>query len=113
MLGAYHDPLARAFPPTRDRNEQTYKGPSERERRQPRPLASDADDPWQNAMAGLPAGAPANAPGGSESAVAASALGERLLAAVRQAIEELERLRSAVHNPLPAVPVNRGSFRIS
>ena len=38
---------------------------------------------------------------------------ERLRTAVRQTIDELERARGSVQAPLPAVPVNRGAFRIS
>jgi hypothetical protein len=38
---------------------------------------------------------------------------ERLRSAVKKTIDDLERVRGAVHPPLPALPVNRGSFRIS
>jgi hypothetical protein len=50
----------------------------------------------------------------ADEAVAAAAHEvERLRTAVRQTIDELERVRGAVHPPLPALPVNRGTFRIS
>jgi HAMP domain-containing protein len=38
---------------------------------------------------------------------------ERLRAAVRRTIDELERVRGSVQPPLPALPLNRGAFRIS
>jgi len=38
---------------------------------------------------------------------------ERLRDAVRRTIDELERVRGSVQPPLPALPVNRGAFRIS
>ena len=38
---------------------------------------------------------------------------ERLRAAVRRTIDDLERVRGSVQPHLPALPVNRGSFRIS
>jgi HAMP domain-containing protein len=38
---------------------------------------------------------------------------ERLRAAVRRTIDELERVRGLVQPPLPALPLNRGAFRIS
>jgi hypothetical protein len=38
---------------------------------------------------------------------------ERLRAAVRRTIDELESARSSVQPPLPSLPVNRGTFRIS
>jgi hypothetical protein len=38
---------------------------------------------------------------------------ERLTAAVKSTIHELERIRGSVQPPLPALPVNRGVFRIS
>ena len=48
-----------------------------------------------------------------ESMAAAAQEIERLRTAVRQSIDELERVRGSVHPPLPALPVNRGSFRMS
>jgi hypothetical protein len=38
---------------------------------------------------------------------------ERLRAAVKLTIDELERARGSVQPPLPALPLNRGAFRIS
>jgi hypothetical protein len=38
---------------------------------------------------------------------------ERLRSAVRRTIDELERVHGSVQRPLPALPVNRGTFRIS
>jgi hypothetical protein len=58
-----------------------------------------------------------SAPVGNDSAheamaVAASEL-ERLRLTVKRTIDDLERVRGSVHPPLPALPVNRGSYRIS
>lgn len=38
---------------------------------------------------------------------------ERLRAAIRRSIDDLERVRGSVQTPLPALPPNRGAFRIS
>lgn len=38
---------------------------------------------------------------------------ERLRTAVKETIDELDRIRGSVHPPLPALPLNRGTFRIS
>ena len=56
-----------------------------------------------------------NATNGSaqEAMAAATDELERLRAAVRRTIDELERVRGPVQPPLPALPLNRGSFRIS
>jgi hypothetical protein len=53
-----------------------------------------------------------NAPGQEALAAAADEV-DRLRAAVRQTIDELERVRGFLHPPLPALPVNRGAYRIS
>ncbi len=52
--------------------------------------------------------------GAAQEAMAAAADElERLRSAVRRTIDELERARGSVQPPLPALPVNRGTFRIS
>ena len=58
---------------------------------------------------------PGTAANGSVQEAMAAAAGEleRLRTAVRRTIDELERVRGSVQPPLPALPVNRGTFRLS
>ena len=71
----------------------------------------DRADGWKSGDDSSP-NAAANGSAQDAMAMAGSEL-ERLRTAVRRTIDELERVRGSVQPPLPALPVNRGAFRIS
>jgi hypothetical protein len=87
------------------------------DQRGPRSGSTDADttpdpDSGWNRDDGRSSAAMGNDSAHEAMAVAASEL-ERLRITVKRTIDDLERVRGSVHPPLPALPVNRGSYRIS
>jgi hypothetical protein len=97
--------LFSGFGPVMGRNE-------EQEHARTQPMSYARDDGWQSDNRDSSNSAP-NTSAGQEALVAAANEVERLRAAVRQTIDDLERVRGFVNPPMPAVPVNRGAFRIS
>ena len=87
-------------------------GRGERQTGRRKPLENFDPDGGQIANDGALQTAVGNDPAQGAIAVAADEI-EWLRAAVRRSLDELEKVRGSVHPPLPALPPNRGAFRIS
>ena len=75
------------------------------------PPSVDRGAEWEAGHA-LSSGATIRTPTQDATTAAADEV-ERLRAAVSRTIEQLERVRGSIAPPLPALPPNRGAFRIS